>query len=49
MSTVKDVLAGKTTAQVYTIAETASVLDAVTAMNQYRMGPNPTLVSPRAK
>ena len=38
MSTVKDVLAGKTTAQVYTIAETASVLDAVTAMNQYRIG-----------
>ena len=38
MSTVKDVLAGKTTARVYTIAETASVLDAVTAMNQYRIG-----------
>ena len=34
MSTVKDVLAGKTTAHVHTIAETASVLDAVTAMNR---------------
>ena len=38
MSTVKDVLAGKTTAHVHTIAETASVLDAVKAMNQYRIG-----------
>ena len=38
MSTVRDVLAGKTTAHVYTIAETASVLDAVKAMNQYRIG-----------
>jgi CBS domain-containing protein len=38
MSTVNDVLAGKTTAYVHTIAETASVLDAVKAMNQYRIG-----------
>ena len=38
MSTVKDVLAGKTTAHVHTIAETASVLDAVQAMNRYRIG-----------
>ena len=38
MSTVEDVLAGKTTAHVHTIAETASVLDAVQAMNQYRIG-----------
>ena len=38
MSTVKDVLAGKTTPHVHTIAETASVLDAVQAMNEYRIG-----------
>jgi CBS domain-containing protein len=38
MSTVEDVLAGKTTAYVHTIAEAASVLDAVKAMNQYRIG-----------
>ena len=38
MSTVNDVLAGKTTAYVHTIAETASVLDAVQAMNRYRIG-----------
>jgi CBS domain-containing protein len=38
MSTVQDVLVGKTTPHVHTIAETASVLDAVRAMNQYRIG-----------
>ena len=38
MSTVKDVLDGKTTPHVHTIAETASVLDAVQAMNEYRIG-----------
>ena len=38
MSTVKDVLDGKTSPHVHTIAETASVLDAVQAMNQYRIG-----------
>jgi CBS domain-containing protein len=38
MSTVKDVLAGKTTPHVQTIAETASVLDAVQAMNENRIG-----------
>ena len=38
MSTVNDVLAGKTTPHVHTIAETASALDAVRAMNEYRIG-----------
>lgn len=38
MSTVNDVLARKTTPLVHTIAETASVLDAVQAMNQDRIG-----------
>ena len=38
MSTVQDVLVGKTNPHVHTIAETASVLDAVRAMNQYRIG-----------
>ena len=38
MSTVKDVLDGKTTPHVHTIAETASMLDAVQAMNEYRIG-----------
>ena len=38
MSTVKDVLDGKTSPHVHTIAETASVLDAVRAMNRYRIG-----------
>ena len=38
MSTVEDVLAGKASPHVHTIAETASVLDAVQAMNQYRIG-----------
>ena len=38
MSTVKDVLDGKASPHVHTIAETASVLDAVQAMNQYRIG-----------
>ena len=38
MSTVNEVLAGKTTPHVHTIAETASVLDAVQAMNEYRIG-----------
>jgi CBS domain-containing protein len=38
MSTVQDVLVGKTTPFVHTISETASVLDAVRAMNQYRIG-----------
>ena len=38
MSTVKDVLDGKASPHVHTIAETASVLDAVRAMNRYRIG-----------
>ena len=38
MATVQDVLVGKTTPHVHTIAETASVLDAVRAMNRYRIG-----------
>ena len=38
MSTVQDVLVEKTNPHVHTIAETASVLDAVRAMNQYRIG-----------
>lgn len=38
MSTVKDVLDGKASPHVHTIAETASVLDAVQAMNRYRIG-----------
>jgi CBS domain-containing protein len=38
MSTVKDVLAGKTTPHVHSIPETASMLDAVQAMNEYRIG-----------
>jgi CBS domain-containing protein len=38
MPTVKDVLAEKATTHVHTIAETASVLDAVEKLNRFRIG-----------
>jgi CBS domain-containing protein len=38
MPTVKDVLAEKETTHVHTIAETASVLDAVEKLNRFRIG-----------